>query len=1314
MQVYAGLDGCTGEMDFELRTIINVPRDSDGDKVEYAFSTKRPTLVTASGTTVTVQNTSNDAISSRLRTAAAVQRVVHVGASNAFLFFLADGTIASYVQRPHGLELVGTAAHDGEREVACAQGSAMGGIAAFAKADSPSVWCAQLDEQGGIREVFKLRSDVEGGQESGVGVLAKMRGKVARQFNIVAVAVHHSAPIIAAAYENGIARVWDAKRKQQRTHFDAQLLIAEKITGMALHPSGDVLVLCTSQGRMISFRLQNAAYKRGAEPTLATSKMREKSRSFVNCTFVGRHPAYVSVLTRTRRLLLRRVNENGVVLRSSRHATASRPLHVTQGAIPADAVAASRKVQKAMDKDGSRVTMKYDASFGFLAFTYEAAGPIYVYQRRVDRMPFVARPVSCGIDSRFSEAIALKKPLYVAADALFVQNGAMFSYTLGKEVTTRLCSLPDGDVRYIRVARDEFGFAIAALVFMYIDEEIDSVSERPDASSFAKYVLCTKISGDVEWTVSEPNDGRSGCFLNAEGQHDQVLIIANTGHAASLYSFAPKKNRTSTVSRGVRRVRLGADRAEAVFPSPFCSWMAVVYYDALKKRVAVSRNTFRRCSSRTSAEERLNIAESDNGYAMEPETDLKLRAKEVVLDIRWQNRWGGRDGSGWFGAILTNLGVYLVQDVLSPISRLDFVTLERSIVNFSLPTMLWMGPSVSILFGSALYSVSLDGHADLIAGLSHGDNAAIQLAALPDRVVYAKPTGFSGVVSVASRPYSVMSILIRSALAVPWNNGPDGAVDEISELLRTKDASQGSEELIETLIRNKLMPIAYLVCVSEQGRHIVPPLKRSSFLARIGDIRGALDVVEKEYASLPDSKAFHAGTELHRLTQKIMNMAVVCGDFVVAKRCSALLGRRGTFEAFVESEGGYPALRTIMDFANRTGNKGITNVLRPLAVKSEQSCIASDASRFPSAKEMRNTRRAIEHLDVRAVALGTEDKVKVAVKNSEGDAVLDRMGVFEAMDRLQVLADGEVVKLKSSDDAEVSAPVADNAAISGAQRAITAPENGDVALPSVTETASVGLVGGIPAKVNVVYNDPNAPEKKKGGKSSDEDYRVQAANYLRSGMSKVDSTDYDDALEDFEAGIKALGKYVKRLGVPTEQVPNALEGGTRIGLGKLVGYRMAMKLWMAMEEIRGSEHATTAGGKMTIAQLATAMAFVHGFDQRHAIGALNLACDANMEVGNYGTAARCLVQIRQLAKRDEVSEGVKQTLRAKYARCQQFGLRDGNVGFVWTLCWDSLRALQPGERILFCTVCPARFTLAGELRAGNSCTCCRIGVLMVQ
>ena len=172
------------------------------------------------------------------------------------------------------------------------------------------------------------------------------------------------------------------------------------------------------------------------------------------------------------------------------------------------------------------------------------------------------------------------------------------------------------------------------------------------------------------------------------------------------------------------------------------------------------------------------------------------------------------------------------------------------------------------------------------------------------------------------------------------------------------------------------------------------------------------------------------------------------------------------------------------------------------------------------------------------------------------------------------------------------------------------------------------------------------------------------------------------ALEDFDAGIKALVNYVKRLGVSAEQVPNVSEKATRNGLGKPVGYRMAMNLWMAMEKINASEDATKIRGRMTIAQLGIAMAFIYVFHQRHAIGALNLACDANME-GDYSNAARFLLQIRKLAKRDEVSEEVKQILHAEYARCQQFGLRGGNGAFVWTLRWDSLRVIKTGERGCF-------------------------------
>jgi len=1320
-------------MDLELRTIISVPTSGDGaDAVSFAFSTYRPTLVTACGTTVTVQDVSNDSISSRLRADARVEKVVYVGASRCFLLFLENGAITSYIERPNSIENVSEEVLEkgGIRAVVHANGSVEGGYVVFAKEESPSLWVAFLDDSGKFRDIFKLRSDIEGGQESvniAEGVFAKVRGKVAtnakvRSSPIVALSIHPHSPIAAAAYENGILRVWDIKNKHQRKHFDAQLLLGEKITGMDISPD-NILVICTTHGRLLSFRITSTTFKRGEEPALATSKMRERNRSFVKICFFGKHPAYVAAMTRTRRLLLRKVNNDGVILRSGRHMMPTRPLPVTQGKLVAeDVIAESRKVQKSMNAPDGAITLKYDVLFGFLAVMYQPTGNIYLYQRRIDRMPFVAKPVYAGIDSRFSEGRALKKPLVVAKEALFIQDGCMYSYVLRKETTTRLARLPPGDVRYMRVGRDENGSAIAALVFMYIDEIPDSVTDRPDATSFSKYVLCTKVSDSVEWNVSEPKDGRSGCFLNAEGVHDAILVVANTGHAASIYSFTSKKKKgNAPASRGVRRVKLGTDRAETVFRSPFCGWMAVVYYDALKKRIAVSRNTFRRFPSNANAEMRAEIAESDDGYLMDNETQVKLLSKEVVLDVRWQPRWTGRE-LRWFGAVLTNFGIYFVEDVLRVVARLEFVSLERTLVNFGAPSMLWMGPSIALVYGSSFYAVTLDGKADLIAALSHGYNAAILLAALPDRVVYAKPSGFAGAVAVASRPYSAMSVLIRSSLAL--SNGPQSGanIDEISEMLRTKDATQGSEELIEALIRSGLAPISYLVCVSEQGKHIVPPLRRATFLARIGDIRGALDVVETVYASLPDAKAFHAGTELHRLTQRIMNMAIVCGDFAAAKRCARLLGRRGTFEAFLESEGGFPALSAIVEVAKRTRNKQIATALKPLLEKSARSCIASDASRFPSEKEIRNTRRAIESMDVRSVSLGTQDTVRIAVKEEvveEGSTkaknstskstmeLLEAMNPKSVAERLIMLSDSPVVLLTSNDDTDEGFMLnreMGSGDTDGGVKQITNMASGDVGVPAIAGGGSAPMtVGGIPARTNVVYQPPG------------ENYSAQASEMLKKGMSKVDSGRYDSALDDFESGIKLVGKHVKRLGVAPNQVPTALDGNTRLTLGVLVGYRMAMKLWLAMEEIRESAHINSLGGKITLAQLATAMAFVHGFDPRHSIGALNLACDANMEVGNFGTASKCLIQIRQLAKKDQVSDAVKTTLRNKYARCQQMGLKDsaGNEGDI-TLCFESLRVInQRGEKGLFCTVCPAKYSIAAGLKPGDSCTCCKVGIVML-
>lgn len=1046
-------------MDLELRAVLS----SESEKnVDFAFSSTKSSLAIASPTVVSIHSTATEAISSRVSTVSKIEKVVHVGGASAFLVFQENGSLTSYGECANGIEFLDEEKLDsGPRPVAHVSSSTFGLYAAFSKEDSPSVWCVALQETGRIREVYKLRSDIEGGQ-SNVGALdgafAKMRGKVAtsaktRICPIVAIATHPSKPLVAAAYSNGIVRVWDARKKEQRSHFDAQLLINEKITGMALHPEMNVVVLCTSQGRMISFRVQNTLFKRGDEPTLSTSKTRDSRRSFLRLCFVGSNPAYIMVLTKTRRVLFRMINSEGQIVHSARYLQPSRVLQLTFATDATTVAAAGADVQKALSSSGSSLSIKHDSLFGLTAISFQKGGNIYLYQRRMDRLPYIARPFCHGIDSKFTDGRALAKPINVCKDALFVQSGCLFRYSLGSETVTRLCKLPNGDVRSLKAGLDGTGAAVAALVFMYIDEESESLSERSDTSSFARYVLCTKRGDKVEWNVSEPADGRSGCFLNREGAHDQILIISNTGHAGSIFSFSSDRKRPT--SRGVRRIKISPDRADSVFRSPFCSWMSVVYFDPLKRRLTVSRNAFRNCNDNATPERRMNVAESDDGFLMDSDTALQLRPKEVVLDVRWQPRWAQRKGVRWLGAILTNMNLYIVQDVFSELARIDLSTLEHSTVKFVLPTILWMGPSVAILFGSYFYSIAMDGSADFVAGLSHAENASILLGALPNRLIYAKPSRphDSTEVSVASRPYSPMSVLVRSALSAPWEGGePD--IDEISNLLRSKDATQGSEELIEALLRRNLAPIAYLVCVAAQGKNIVPPFKRASFLARIGDIRGALDVVESEYARLPDPGAFHAGTELHRLTQRIMNMAIVCGDFSVAKRCSGLLGRRGTFKAFVESEGGFPALKTVIDFAASTGNIQISNALRPLLQKSAASCIASDAARFPSSKEMKNTRRAVESLDVRSVALGTEDLVAVAVRDLTGSAtagggdfgqptVLNAVKASRASERLEILANSSVVTLTSADDASVlpeAAPIANAAVVPAIGGPTTSPE----------------------------------------------------------------------------------------------------------------------------------------------------------------------------------------------------------------------------------------------------------------------------------
>ena len=95
---------------------------------------------------------------------------------------------------------------------------------------------------------------------------------------VIAITSHSTLTLVAAAYRNGIIRIWDIDRREQRTHLDCQLLVAEQIVSILFPPKFQVLVPCTTLGRILSFPISANVYKRGHEPALPTSKTCDRKR----------------------------------------------------------------------------------------------------------------------------------------------------------------------------------------------------------------------------------------------------------------------------------------------------------------------------------------------------------------------------------------------------------------------------------------------------------------------------------------------------------------------------------------------------------------------------------------------------------------------------------------------------------------------------------------------------------------------------------------------------------------------------------------------------------------------------------------------------------------------------------------------------------------------------------------------------------------------------------------------------------------------------------------------------------------------------
>lgn len=1358
-------------MHYQLRFVASPPHN-DGNAITgpsgFVFSVAHPRLIIATQRMLFDFTTTSNSIHSTVRLPSPIQKIAYVGSPPTILTFLENGHVAAYEDSSSGLELSHQLSIAGtDRAVSFAHGALFGDFAVFSKVDSPSVWCLPVHSNHKLGDPFKLRSDIEGLQDNVKlvdGAIAKIRGKVStnvrvRPSPIVALSSHAKLPLIAAVFKNGIIRVWDISRREQRMCSDAQLQMGEAIVDIALHPTFPTVVLCTNQGRILSFVIHQSAYKHSDAPAPPTSRAIVRNQIFRCMCFSSVDPPYLFLLTATKRIVVRLVDRAGVIVTSGRYPKVLRPLAFGNGVVSNPSIASSHGDYESFSETDTseKPRMLTDPTLGLMACALDQSGLVFVFQLWAHNLPIQFVPKSPGLDTSLatSRSDLHLGPVDIASESLIVYNNTVFSYTLGIERLTEACKIPDGDVRSIQVARDKTGCCVGALIF-YDGDNIHEATEYNEALQTSRFVLCTRGSMKGDWTVSEPSEGLTGCFLNEVGSHEAAFIVANTGKSVSITSFtgvsfvesAKKQQR-----RGVQRFQIDDGQIGSVFRTPFASWTAVLYHDVLRKRLSVSSNTFIRNS------DAFNLIDTSSLYKMDENTSLALQPNETVIDVRWQVVHGEKlREEECLGAIMTDKRIYIVRNVLEVMSHLEYSTLSRSLTPYSPLSFGWVGASIMLLCGSSLFSISLDGKPDYIAGLGSTENVASLVACLPTRVVYAVP-GFGGkerLLYVKSRLYGGISPILRGALSLPQQGSNiEQQKALINHLVEQLDVSQGSPLMAECLTSNGMAAIAYRIVTSDKGKDVMPALKKIDFLARMGDIRGALTVAEREYMRLPSGDAFHEGTELYRKLQRVMNMAFIIGDLNVCKRCSQLLGRRGTFLSFIVAEGGYDALRAALDEMKQHGNRAATEKLKVLADRSFNSSVASDISVFPSRREVRGLRQTIATAQQSNLKLGSRDERKVFLQiivqqedDSKGPAV--NRAVLETSEARSLSEQLEMFSSKATTNDFRGVQESDYVALvenqEGSQANINPLMKDTAAGNNITDSSdderqnygtnkiSKDILGEQSSSRNLETMVPTAmgqlteateegmketqrlleqqniksraaaqaasevgkdlvTAQQKSALSGAAAPEAKASELVKKASEKLRDGRVKASLKDIENGVRALVRGVER-GIPVEAVV----------LKELVMYRFVCRLRIAMNEVEGSDLGQTVAGKVVYAQFAMAATRL-ALRSEDMVDTFVRAADANMLLGNFGTAAASLRMVKEIG----VPEDMRESLRQRYSVCQAKGLAESVPLPPRNICFASLKVLPPEIQMLRCNVCIALYAINSGIILGSLCEYCQMG-----
>eukprot|EP00172_Hildenbrandia_rubra_P000640 Plantae.Rhodophyta-Hildenbrandia_rubra.ctg13464.p1 GENE.Plantae.Rhodophyta-Hildenbrandia_rubra.ctg13464~~Plantae.Rhodophyta-Hildenbrandia_rubra.ctg13464.p1 ORF type:complete len:569 (-),score=112.19 Plantae.Rhodophyta-Hildenbrandia_rubra.ctg13464:2241-3857(-) len=495
------------------------------------------------------------------------------------------------------------------------------------------------------------------------------------------------------------------------------------------------------------------------------------------------------------------------------------------------------------------------------------------------------------------------------------------------------------------------------------------MSEEDDREGTSRYCLATRGEGKEErWALSEDREGEAGCFYG-----DGRIVIVQKGISKKRGSVGEEFSfgKDGGAARGVTRFGFGQRKIAGVFRTPWVAGAIVIYHDREGAELLCSKG-----SSSLEIDDRI--------------PSLKLKKDENVLDIRFG---GGLRGE--MGIVLTGERALVIGEDLQTV--IDWEYRSQHVGRFVNPSALWMIGGGAFLVvdggGEMVYGVTINGRAEPVTGLSRTENCGFLAAALYDRIIYLRPDaneerGFA----VVTKPLKPFSLILRGLAALP-NPKPNRSrsrrdasssaltMESLKLILAQSDTSYSSAVLIDALVESGFYAVAYAFTKSPQSETSLAPLERSAILIRLGDLRGALQVLETTYAK--ESEHFsdlHPQMALSRALQSLVISACQTGDFVVAQRCSQLLGKKGTLRAFVSQPGGFTAAKALHRYARASGGSPKAVELAALVLtEAEKSVIARMEAEGAGVAQKWNKKQ------VEGLVFGEKDGIPQAViKRGEG------------------------------------------------------------------------------------------------------------------------------------------------------------------------------------------------------------------------------------------------------------------------------------------------------------------------------------------